>query len=245
MAEAKQALIERIDLLAHPFYPYHKESKYEDVFKEDLQKIWRACIDEAAADLKKMMIIAPSVWPKVGYKDQQELYAYAKKRLGNRLAFLECYPPLERPKKFFFYFAKNGWKKGTGKKTHDLKEMMSSLGFRFNSERIRTRGMGEYTNICVISFLTLLNIELGMENPIPYRNPQSMVLPKKSIAKNYEYFMPWELAELRATARQREEEVNKRMQEFINERRAAANLASIRFGHSAKGEFEQRLKRLR
>ncbi len=185
----KPVPIKRIDLLVHPFHypgsffkiPYTKKEA------KDLFKIWKKQIDKAAADPNRLLLFFPTVhyrgWQKklIG---QQE--AYAKKKLGKRFGFFHKEGKKGKP----FY-------NSTGIGSATFETFLLENGFRANPKKVKTRGFGEYTNSCVLKFLTELNMQIGIKDPIPYRNRQSTVLARKSVGAD---FKPWTLKDLMKTA---------------------------------------------
>ncbi len=216
---AKPLLIKRIDLLAHPFYdprleqgsppiPYNKEQAGK------LLEIWKQHVDEAAKDPNRLLFISPTLrQTKWQAKLSRQLVNYARKRLGERFGFFR-----KQKAKFPFHdqkgFACRVFEDFTGRR------------FKVNPNMVKTRGFGEYTNSCVVDYLTELNLHVGLPEPIPYRNRQSAVLLRKSVGAD---FKPWELKELLKTAEGRRK-LRENATKYILRRREKANALARKLG---------------
>jgi hypothetical protein len=205
---ARPLEIKRIDLLVHPFYR-EKPRKYRKKNALFLLDLWRKHVDEVAAGPTRLLLIAPIAGQRRGLRKKltKALQGYAKTKLGKRFGFFQ--------------------KKGNlfldcqGQSFLTFEEFMKANGFTVEPSKVKTRALGEWTNVCMANYLTRLNREIGMPNPIPYRNRQSTILPRKSIAYQAEYPMPWQLKELNKTAAGREK-LKRWMQKYIVIRRKKA-----------------------
>ncbi len=176
---AKAVEIERIDLLVHPFFSLGNPGTYKKKDGKFLFELWKEHIDEIAKDPARILFISPA------YEGAliKKLLNYANKKLGGRFAT----------------FISNTlvFVDGKGKKIEGFRTFAKAKEFKINSEKVKTRALGEYTNKCVTDWLIVLNKEIGLKNPVPYRNTQSTLLPRKSVSsKKKGYPKPWELARL-------------------------------------------------
>jgi len=209
---ARPLEIKRIDFIVHPFYDLF--ARYSPENAEYLLQMWKEHIDEAAKDKNKLLFVLSTVTSSDQTKISDALLRYAKRKMRERFCETEGSDTLG-------YFVHKG------KRFKNFNDFAKANGFAVNKKRVRTRGLGERTNACVAGFLTRLNIQIGLPNPIPYRNPQSTVLPRKSVAGKREYPFPWRLKKLMRTASGKEQ-VRRQMQKYIKERQAKANrLAAV------------------
>ena len=182
---AKHLEIKTIDLLVDPFhYPGNQSDiPYTPQEGVELLYIWKGCIDKAAADPNRLLLIRPSRHHAVWQRElNNELEAYAKRKMGERFGFFK-YPDSRHE-----FLNKN------------LESFEILKHFKINPKTVKTRGFGEYTTMCVIEMLTKLNIKIGLENPVPYRNRQSALLVSKSMGAD---FKPWKIRKLKKTAQGR------------------------------------------
>ena len=150
-----------------------------------MEAIWYKHIDEIAADPKRALIIVHGV----GNVEETAIEKYAVEKLHGRCL-------VRHGGGFYTDF--------NGKKFAYPKKAFENNGFQVSSERIKTRGFGEFTLACVVNYTYLINKDLGMKNPVPYKNPQSTLLPKKSIAgKTHYYPNPEERALMRKILKRR------------------------------------------
>lgn len=185
----KPVEIKRIDLLVHPFYgPVKGKGERAIYTKEEakkLLKIWKEHIDEAARDPNRLLLVTPT---RVQTKSQallsKELIGYAKKKMGKRIGFF-C---STGSKYDYTNYKKQGFA--------TFKDYAKTNGFKVNAKTVKTRGFGEYANSCVLEYLTELNLQVGLKDPVPYRNRQSTILARKSVGAE---FKPWKLKELMKT----------------------------------------------
>lgn len=171
---AKASEIKRIDLLVHPFFsigahaiePFDYDFKiYTDKEAKELLELWKKHVDEVVKDPNRLLFVSPaSSDPKA-----KEILKYAKQQLGDRFAI--------------FIASAGSFKDAKGKKFEKFEKFTVAKGFKVNADTVKTRSLGEYTNSCVGKYLTVLNKEIGLKNPIPYRNRQSTVIPRKSVGK--------------------------------------------------------------
>lgn len=229
---AKPLLIRRIDLLVHPFCGYASANSggllYTKAQAAELLSIFESHIDEAGRDKSRLLLLTPSP---VQSKSQRQLYgklvSHARKRLGKRFGF-------------FWQDNRNLFKdcNGIGYKT--LEDFLTAQKSRIDRLSVKTRGLGEYATACVLYSLLELNRQIGMPDPIPYRNRQSTVLARKSVDVE---FKPWELKELMKTAAGRKLLKNKGLA-YAESKRGAANMFAFRIGKSIN-HFKQRKTRTR
>lgn len=193
---AKPLLIKRIDLLVHPFFkPKPKQGEkmphilYTKKEAGKLLQIWKKQVNEAAKDPNRLLLITPTNRQTDWKKNlSKELIVYAKKRMGKRIGFFL------HPGSKYDYLNNKSQEFSTFKHYAKLNEL------RVNSKTVKTRGFGEYTNSCVLEFLTELNLQVELKDPIPYRNRQSTLLARKSVGAD---FKPWSLKDLMKTSRGR------------------------------------------
>ena len=200
--------IKRIDLLVHPFF----SMRFPETMKFRLE-MWERHVDEVAADPHRLLAAVP-IGGISEAKETRQLLSYARKKLRKR----------------FFLLEPARWARAKNGGVVSLKDFLESRGFAVNPGKVVTRGFGEFTHACVFSWLTGLNKTLGMPNPIPYRNRQSTVMPRKSVAGGGEYFMPWDLPELKKSAKARAAEIGAKMQHHSAVRLLASNVKAIELG---------------
>ena len=172
---AKQLEIKRIDLLVHPFFYVRKH--YTEKEAGELLKLWKSHVDEVAKDPSRLLLIVRSSIQSIPQKKMgRELVKYAKQTLGNRAGLFE------NPK------GKSPFHDNLGKPFKRFEDYLAAKDFRVNFRTVKTRGLGEYNHVCVTEYLTKLNVHVGLENAIPYRNRQSTILPRKSVG-SYDYLL--------------------------------------------------------
>lgn len=207
---AKPVEIKRIDLLVHPFYSFGG-SKYNKEKVNFLADLWKEHIREVAKDPNRLLFITPDKHdPKIG-----KLLRHAKKKLGNRFGTFDFKAPT--------YVNHTRFEDSRGNEFESFGAFAKANGFKVDSRKVKTRGLGEYTNNCVTYWLSALNKKIGLENPIPYRNRQSTLLPRKSVSIGKTgYPKPWNRTALLKTKKGREI-IRKRMKEHMRNRIAVAN----------------------
>jgi len=244
---AKALEIKRIDLLVHPFFyrPKSKKQRYGKPEAEFLLDLWKEHVDEVARDPNRLLFITTQglgASKKAGGNGSQremrikmvkQLVDYAESRLGERFArFAEpghLYVTIKT--------SGNGKGKNSGRVFTTFREYKKESGLKIDPKSLKTRGLGEYTNQCVVEYLTWMNKSVGLKNIIPYRNSQSTILARKSVSGSKKaYPMPWELKDLNKTTAGREM-LRKWMQKYIREKREKANERARRY---KKKEFEPR-----
>ncbi len=252
---AKPLEIKRIDLLVHPFYSMGIASNKKDADK--LTAVWKKHIDEIAKDPSRMLLIKvmgnmdwlPSrnreksmdarlqhaktkellkysrlqhaktkellKYSRLQHAKTKELLKYAKKKLKKRFGFYEA-----SESRFMFYdHLRTGFK--------DFRNYVKKKGLAVNPETVKTRGLGEYTTACVAGYLVDLNAQIGLKDAIPYRNPQSDLLPRKSVELAGRYPRPGELKGLLKSKKGREL-LRKKMKAYIEVRMERMNTLKIR-----------------
>jgi hypothetical protein len=157
--------IKRIDFIIHPFYSkISPEDTGRKVTEQEYSEIvaeWYRCINEALADKTRAVIIDSQA---TILREEEELLAFARK-LGNRLLLRRGY----------------GYEDYNGNFFSKPIAALKAHGFFVKPSRLKTRAMGELTLRCVFGVGTRINADLGLQNPVPYKNPQSSILPKRSI----------------------------------------------------------------
>ncbi len=234
--------IKRIDYIVHPFYHLVQPSERKIAKSEgkEIEAEWHKAIDRAAKEPQTALVIvfpnflsygakgiktekAPlKQWQK-GITKMKELAQHAKETLGNRFFAHNFFEPA-------FVDSKN-------REFGGFKTAFSQNGLSYSPKEIRTRGMGEYTLRCVFDETTRLNAMLGLKKPEPYKNPQSTILPKKSICsgglssleKGIHYPSPAERRQFIKQIRQKKAKAKTKlhfiMQKYKNEKFAAMGFA--------------------
>ncbi|MFA4854958.1 MAG: hypothetical protein WC634_00010 [archaeon] len=225
--------IRRIDLLVHPFCG-RISANDSDIFYSaeqgaELLKIWESHIDEAGRDRSRLLFLTPTG---LQSKSQKELYkkllSHAKEKLGERFVFFE------KPNSRSQFNDLDGFPYQT------LEALLLAKHFRINRLRVKTRGLGEFARGCVPACLFGLNKLIGMPDPVPYRNSQSVVLVRKSVGME---FRPWELGELMKTTAGRKL-LKSKGKAYAKNRRNSANNVAIKNGKGAN-YFKPRKMRTR
>ncbi len=216
---AKALEIKRIDLLVHPFYGPVKSPKSRAVYTKqeakELLKIWKRHIDEVAKDPSRLLLISPTnVQTKGQAKLSKELIAYAEKKMGKRIGF------------FFHPESKHEFLNSGMQPFKIFGQYTQASGIKIDSKTVKTRAFGEYTNSCVLDFLTELNKSVGLENPLPFRNRQSALMVRKSVGAD---FKPWRLKNLMKTPQGRSA-LKKKAKEFTVRRIRNANRVAQKLG---------------
>jgi len=187
----KPLQINRIDLLVHPFYVVtsfrnRAVPPYNEAQGKKLLKVLKKHIDEVAKDPSRLLLLVET--PKrTEWQDKlyEKLNDYIEKKLGKRHGYFRAIkdklPILDRDFQKFKTF----------------KTFAKKNGFTLDPSKVKTRSLGEYTNICVTNYLVRLNKFIGLKNVIPYRNEQSTIIPRKSVGG---YLKPWEIKQFMKTA---------------------------------------------
>jgi len=184
--------ITQIDYLIHPFFHYSLVGitrAYPDERVADLLAVWKTHVDEISADKSRLLFYAAAnCGTEIQKRAAKELKAYAQEKLGKRFVEAEAITA--------GHIMVADWKNN---KMVELAEWFKKNKFLINSHTVKTRGLGEFTNACVTTYLGILNETLGLRKKEPFRNPQSTVLWKKSVPgpKSREHPLPWELSLLR------------------------------------------------
>ncbi len=177
--------IRRFYYIIHPFYhrvqPGTADRKLTEAEVQEITRGWYKTILQVARDKEAVLIIDPNIdiygkgsrkvaraiGKETGVAEITALVKYARKAVGNRLLVTS-----------------NGeYIDAEGRRFITPKAALMKNGFFFYPGEIRTEGMGEYTLQCVFQQTTILNHDLGMPNPVPWKNRQSTILPKKSISE--------------------------------------------------------------
>ena len=212
--------ISMIDLGVHQFFgmqtkkegslPAKRNFTYTKGHSDQLFAVWKKHITEEVVPHPGRLFMCDPITPYWSEEKQlvDELINYAKARLGNRFAE--------------YTISERGIGRivdHNGNPFFRFDNFMQENGFSFNPSKIMTRGFGEYTSQCVPWELASLNVMIGMKNYVPYQNPHSFVLWKKSVPYRKEHFFPWEVAKLR---KRDVLEIRERMQKFMRVRRRTA-----------------------
>lgn len=225
---ARPLEIKRIDLLVDPFYVVPSLGnktvpEYSEAEGKKLLEIWKKHVDETAKDPNRLLllVVTPS-----RTKWQDKLFDQLKTYIGDRLGKRQGY--------FRELHKKTPILDHHFQKFKTFEAFAKKNGFEVNPGKVKTRALGEYTNSCVTDYLIGLNRFIGLKNVIPYRNRQSTIIPRKSIAG---FLGPWEIPELMKTSEGRAK-LRKWAKEYIKTRRKKANIAAIIERDLGKMKFE-------
>jgi len=223
--------IKRFDFIIHPFFhldePKEARRKIHENEWREIEAGWYKQIDEIAKDSTRTLIIVPTS------VNESSLERYALEKLGNRV----------------FFKMGDAYFDSRMERYRTLPDALKSNKFSFNHNKIKTRGFGEFTLGCVLAHTIIINHDLGMENPVPYRNPQSNILPKKSIADGIEYYpTPSERRELMELMKKSPAEAKARVQMVMreyskNRRRKTENITFQAIGRMFRCHPNQQRRR--
>ncbi len=217
---AKALEIKRIELLVYPFFGLG--ISYGKIEADKWFKLWKKHIDEVARDPNRLLLIKQEIQVGKSLRGMieendllklaktKELVEYAKKELKERFGFYEP----DKSKFAFYDYLEKGFK--------SFGKFAKAKGFAVDAKKVKTRGFGEFTIGCITDYLIKLNKKIGLKNVIPYRNRQSTILPRKSIAFHCHYPKPWKLKDLLKTDAGKKI-IQSKMEKYIERRRAEAN----------------------
>ncbi len=205
---AKPLEITRIDLLVHPFYNLVQGDSYKKEESKFLFGLWKKHIDEIAKDPARLLFVSPA------YEGSRvrTLLHYANKKLGDRFATFNDIDEI--------------FKDGNEKEFKGIDAFAKAKKFKIGSEKVKTRGFGEYTNKCVTTFLIALNKAIKLKNPVPYRNKQSTLLPRKSVSIDGKGYPKTLNRTMLLATKEGREKLREMIQEHGNRRRKRANQES-------------------
>lgn len=225
MQEEKPIKVKRIDVIVHPGYAQGTGWWYN---AEKMFKIYKKHVDEVAKHPDWILFIAPPFGSDIRKKDKlvDGLLKYAKRKLGSRRVGL--------------WHSALDFELG-GRRCPVLKDLLSKSKLEVDPRTVKTRALGEFMNACVSVVLASLNKKLGMANVAPYRNPQSTILPRESLASFVlkEYPKPWKLAELKELAKTDPEAVRKRMEDYAQKRLNTAKSLAETFAKNELARFSK------
>lgn len=177
--------IKRFYFVIHPFFHWvHSGTANREIAAAEAEEIeaeWHETIQRVVQDKESVLVIHPNVNIFAestfraaaisknlgGLTKIMDLVQFAKEMLGQRL----------------LVSSRGKFVDAQGRRFATPKAALLQNGFVFYPNRIKTKGMGEYTLQCVFQETARLNFELEMPNPIPWKNRQSTILPKKSISE--------------------------------------------------------------
>lgn len=165
--------INKISFIIHPFF--HKlgisgvNPSRETVAGAGAD--WLEIVNKASKDPNSLVVISDASVSGQGVSESQRFIERAAGILGNRLVILRGVN----------YYYPGGKRLVNSGKFGGLKESLKKAGFNINPHKLKTFGCGEFTLRCVFSETTRINWSLGMNDPVPYKNARTRILPKKSI----------------------------------------------------------------
>ena len=177
--------IKRFYFIIHPFYhriqPRTADREVTDAEAKEVATEWYKTIHEAYRDKESVLIVHPNI----------DIYSEGSHKVAKMLGFEAEMPKIMGLVQFahnaignrLLVTSSDKYVDAQGRRFTAPKAALLQNGFIFYPNRIKTKGMGEYTLQCVFQETTMLNSELGMQNPVPWKNRQSMILPKRSISE--------------------------------------------------------------